>query len=284
MATASDAARARDEAESRAEALYRAAVAYVALQAATNDQADEDDDDSLVLRAAVALALALIVSLPKRTSTDLTLSTVVPDRDEVARKIGEQIGEQAVRDAAQHFRTVTERVVAKGGTRDDAIREFRDDTPWVSAAARSMTTRAAAETAIELRAAVDEATGEKHDLLWISRGDHKVRSSHRRLHGIVKAVGKPFKRFPDGRTLKYPGDPTAPMDEWINCRCALLLVPARMASKAMDVMRVEADEWRALDSLAASVGAGGVDTAAAVADLMVETARSAGARPLRIRL
>lgn len=49
---------------------------------------------------------------------------------------------------------------------------------------------------------------------WITVDDDKVRSSHMELHGEIVKVGEPFSNG-----LRYPGDKSGPIEEWINCRC-----------------------------------------------------------------
>jgi len=71
--------------------------------------------------------------------------------------------------------------------------------------------------------------------LWISRGDEKVRELHRQLHGGISELDKPFKTWASGQSLSYPGDPKAPLDAIINCRCLLALVPTK--SGAVEAMR-----------------------------------------------
>lgn len=55
--------------------------------------------------------------------------------------------------------------------------------------------------------------------VWDSTGDAKVRSSHRDLNGAQAGMNDPYKTFPDGSRLMFPGDPDAPPEEIINCRC-----------------------------------------------------------------
>ncbi|MFG2795763.1 phage portal protein [Streptomyces pseudovenezuelae] len=54
---------------------------------------------------------------------------------------------------------------------------------------------------------------------WITRGDTRVRPAHKALHGTTLPVGTPYTV--DGATLRYPGDPFAPIALTINCRCRL---------------------------------------------------------------
>lgn len=55
---------------------------------------------------------------------------------------------------------------------------------------------------------------------WLTMQDARVRSVHRTMQGQRVPLGG---KFTDGagNTLDYPGDPTAPPDSWIGCRCWL---------------------------------------------------------------
>lgn len=54
---------------------------------------------------------------------------------------------------------------------------------------------------------------------WITRGDARVRPAHKELDGTTLPVGTPYTV--DGASLRYPGDPFAPHNLTINCRCRL---------------------------------------------------------------
>ena len=91
---------------------------------------------------------------------------------------------------------------------------------------------------------VEKMTGQKHRLMWISRGDSKVRRVHRQIHGSIRPHGMPFWSSKVGE-LRFPGDPLAPLGQTINCRCVLFLVPkenAVMVSEALKAQRAEFDE------------------------------------------
>ncbi|MFN3858114.1 MAG: phage minor head protein [Caulobacter sp.] len=62
---------------------------------------------------------------------------------------------------------------------------------------------------------VDEAAVRKS---WRSAGDLRVRDTHRALHGDSVGLREPF-RSPSGARLMFPGDPSAPVAETIQCRC-----------------------------------------------------------------
>lgn len=52
---------------------------------------------------------------------------------------------------------------------------------------------------------------------WSAALDKRTRHSHRLLHGEVIRVGETFSN-----KLRYPGDPTGKLSEFINCRCTTL--------------------------------------------------------------
>jgi 8-oxo-dGTP pyrophosphatase MutT (NUDIX family) len=54
---------------------------------------------------------------------------------------------------------------------------------------------------------------------WVTMSDKDVRAAHKGTHGQVRPVGE---RFTVGEhKMRYPGDPRAPIELWINCRCTL---------------------------------------------------------------
>jgi hypothetical protein len=64
---------------------------------------------------------------------------------------------------------------------------------------------------------------------WTVRDDH-VRVAHRRAHGQTQPVGRKF--LVGGHHMDFPGDPTAPPDLVLNCRCSLLSLSAADGEKA----------------------------------------------------
>lgn len=70
-------------------------------------------------------------------------------------------------------------------------------------------------------AAAEIVTGPDRPLVkqWVSRRDNDVRSAHRDADGQIQLLADPFKV--GGFNMQYPGDPTAPADLTINCRCVL---------------------------------------------------------------
>lgn len=65
---------------------------------------------------------------------------------------------------------------------------------------------------------------------WRTRGDNRVRHAHDQVDGQVQLLDHPFRVA--GHDMQHPGDPTAPADLVINCRCQmrLQLAPETAAS------------------------------------------------------
>jgi hypothetical protein len=66
----------------------------------------------------------------------------------------------------------------------------------------------------ELRAVVIQA-----NQVWVTAGDDKVRDAHAEAEGQTVPVGDPF--IIDGYEMEYPGDDSAPIELWVNCRCSV---------------------------------------------------------------
>jgi hypothetical protein len=83
---------------------------------------------------------------------------------------------------------------------------------WVSSNILSYATEAAA--------AQDD---EPYELEWITMHDSKVRHTHKDADGQRRRPGHPFHI--GTASMRRPGDVSAPIKEWINCRCTLAAVP-----------------------------------------------------------
>jgi uncharacterized protein with gpF-like domain len=68
-------------------------------------------------------------------------------------------------------------------------------------------------------------TGRVLNKTWRTEQDERVRVAHRVVDGQTVAVTMPF--YVDGWPLMFPGDPSAPADLVIGCRCDLLIVNER---------------------------------------------------------
>lgn len=58
--------------------------------------------------------------------------------------------------------------------------------------------------------------------MWMTLGDDHVRPTHTALDGKVRDLDQAF--VVEDVSLMYPGDPNAPVDETVGCRCALVIV------------------------------------------------------------
>jgi len=75
---------------------------------------------------------------------------------------------------------------------------------------------------------------------WIATRDSRTRDTHASADGQVVMVGQPF--LVGGNQGAYPGDPSLPSDESINCRCTVaFLSPAEFAEMSgRSAPRIEA--------------------------------------------
>lgn len=93
---------------------------------------------------------------------------------------------------------------------------MRRDSSW-----REHLAQNAARAVVEgVRANVHEEAFRNGTMLtktWRAMHDGKTRHDHANADGQVRAPLEPFSV--GGYSMRYPGDPTAPMDQVINCRC-----------------------------------------------------------------
>lgn len=68
---------------------------------------------------------------------------------------------------------------------------------------------------------------------WLSARDDRVRDTHADLDGQEQDVDEPFVTN-DGRTIGYPGDPTADPDLVYNCRCTMIYVYPKYEGRRHD--------------------------------------------------
>lgn len=79
-----------------------------------------------------------------------------------------------------------------------------------------------AQNAATLAIARDrEAQGERLIKTWAAIDDHRTRPTHTDADGQARPIGDPFNV--GDALLMHPGDPSAPLKEIVNCRCAMLL-------------------------------------------------------------
>lgn len=126
--------------------------------------------------------------------------------------------------------------IATGVNLGDSIPQLRDRVDMVLSTTRSerwpnrATVVARTEAIGALNAGRSEAfkalTEEDPELelerVWLATDDHRTRSTHVAADGQRVALGAPF--IVGGFELAFPGDPSGPPQEVIQCRCTMLLV------------------------------------------------------------
>lgn len=61
---------------------------------------------------------------------------------------------------------------------------------------------------------------------WLATEDARTREDHALANGQQVGLDEPFLIGPDKIEMMYPGDPSAPPGQIINCRCTALYLPA----------------------------------------------------------
>ena len=108
---------------------------------------------------------------------------------------------------------------------------------WAKEAAATMTTVAVEE----VKAEISTKIGFTHKI-WDTMLDNRVRPEHRALEGVRVKIDEDFVT-PLGVHLSRPGDPTAPLDEIIQCRCRLRYeFDASTTNIASDIVDFYGDE------------------------------------------
>lgn len=123
-------------------------------------------------------------------------------------------------------RLATEIVAAPARPDDEADDGRQHVLSWARAETIARTETVRAENAGRL--AAYDATGVE-ELEWIAYSDGRSGDRHHeRLDGTRVRRGEPWTT-PLGNRLRYPGDPTAPVEDTANCRCTMR--PVRSARR-----------------------------------------------------
>lgn len=85
---------------------------------------------------------------------------------------------------------------------------------------------------------IDEGNMDRREVVrtWVTGRDERVRESHQFMNGQLRLLGE---KFVSGLSnyLEYPGDPTAPPEETIQCRCIVTtrLVPGGVQAREREL-------------------------------------------------
>lgn len=103
-------------------------------------------------------------------------------------------------------------------------------------------------TAILTRATLDASADDPEDLFveWVDMGDAQVRHAHKVAAGQVRPVGEKFEV--GSFEMEGPGDPSVPIELWINCRCTLRPTLASEALVASEKFRDVSTKERKKDA------------------------------------
>jgi hypothetical protein len=102
----------------------------------------------------------------------------------------------------------------------DIARGIRDRIPGMSQIRGALIARTETHGAANFGADVAaRETGLNLRKEWVAGMDARTRRSHARADGQIVGMDEPFEV--GGASLMYPGDPSGPADETINCRCAV---------------------------------------------------------------
>jgi hypothetical protein len=126
--------------------------------------------------------------------------------------------------------------VARGVNAGDSIPQLRDRIDTVLSTTRSerWPNRATVVARTEAIGALNAGRSEAFKALaeedpelelervWLATDDHRTRESHRLADGQRVPLGSPF--IVGGFELAFPGDPSGPPEEVIQCRCTMLVV------------------------------------------------------------
>lgn len=121
---------------------------------------------------------------------------------------------RAIRDGKPLTAEQVDRMVARYGER---YLKYRSEVIGRTEALRAVH----AGTEETYRQAIDEGVVEPQQLRrkWVTARDERVRHSHSSLNGQERGIDEVWEA--EGGVLRYPGDPSAPASETVQCRCAL---------------------------------------------------------------
>lgn len=144
----------------------------------------------------------------------VTQNLLVRIPDEVYRLVFAEITDGT--NAGQTVEQIAQRV--------DRVLSYTGSERWPARArtiAQTETTRAYGAGTVAAGLEQSRVTGRMLQKKWLTAHDERVRIPHRDVNGETVDLGMPF--YVDGVPMMFPGDPLAPPDLVINCRCSLMI-------------------------------------------------------------
>lgn len=139
-------------------------------------------------------------------------SLLVRIPDEVANLVFAEISEGT--NAGEDKESIAKRV--------DKVLSYTGSERWPNRArviAQTETTRAYGAGTQAAGIEQSRVTGRMLTKRWDTKDDNRVRSPHQEVDGKTVPMWQPF--YVGGFPMQFPGDPSAPADLVINCRCEL---------------------------------------------------------------
>lgn len=135
---------------------------------------------------------------------------------DVMGDIETMIRESATRQS-ERVQDVVKTMEAEQAPLEDIKREIRKMISTRGSWRKGLAIHATTATIEGIKGQVIDAAGDTITKKWKTRKDHKVRDTHALAEGQTRRGGKPF--LVGGFPMRYPGDPLAPIELTINCRC-----------------------------------------------------------------
>lgn len=151
------------------------------------------------------VALAWIKAKESKLVQEVTQFTLESLTDDVTDAVQEAIA--AGFDAGETIASITDRI--------DAVYEFAVEGRSERIARTEVVS---ASNAGNMDALTKAGVSNKE---WLSSRDEKVRETHDTLDGATVGIGEDFISS-NGAHLSFPGDPSGPAEEIINCRCVVV--------------------------------------------------------------
>jgi len=134
----------------------------------------------------------------------------------VTDQITDMIRQAALNQSARIGELITQRE-AEGASIEDIKKEVRSLVQGRSSWKQSLAVAATTAGMEGARDAVYAKAAKYGTKTWRTMLDERVRPAHRKAHGQTRGVRKPYTV--GGHPMMYPGDMTAPIELWANCRC-----------------------------------------------------------------
>lgn len=158
-----------------------------------------------------------IPAISERVRSVLNMSALNRDLRNELHSITRRLGQNPPKDRADELKQRAQEIRA-------TPRDATDQYQWRNEARRiARTESVGAYNAGSFQGAMSaQARGAEVEKRWLDTPDSRTRHTHRQAGGQTVPLAEPFAV--GGASLLYPGDPTGPANEVIQCRCTALYV------------------------------------------------------------